>query len=104
MFTLKGQKQFFGKGNAQMWVLTTALVPNLLNQIIIGLLLYIAPFVACIHGILLPGLHDKAPMQETLLTSQHDCNQGHSMIVINAMMCNVHLSMYHLCKEENLLC
>lgn len=70
-----------------MWVLTTALVPNLLNQIIIGLPLYIAPFVACIHGILSPGLHDTAPMQETLLTSQHDCNQGH----INAMMCNSHL-------------
>jgi len=68
LFTLRSQKQFSSKGNAQMWVLTTALVPNLFNQIIIGLLLYIAPFVACIHGILSPGLHAEAPMQETLLT------------------------------------
>ena len=104
LFTLNGQKQSSSKGNAQMWVLTTALVPNLLNQIIIGLLFYIAPFVACIPGICLPGVHDKARMQQTLLTSQPDCNQGHSMILINAIMCNVHLSMCHLCKEENLLC
>lgn len=35
LFTLNGQKQSSSKGNAQTWVLTTALVPNLLNQIII---------------------------------------------------------------------
>lgn len=35
LYTLRSQKQSSSKGNAQMWVLTTALVPNLLNQIII---------------------------------------------------------------------
>jgi len=99
LFTLRGQKLSSSKGNAKKWVLTTALVPNLLNQIIIGLPLYIAPFVACIYGSSSHDLHETFHMRETLLISWHDCKQGH----INAMMCNVHLCMYHLCEGENLL-
>ena len=83
-----------------MWVLTTALVPNLLNQIIIGLSLCNAPCLACIHGNSLPGLHEKVYVNGSLLTLWHGCKQGHN---INAMMCNVYLCMYHMCKEENLL-
>ena len=35
--TLAGSQQLSSKGNAQLWVLTTALVPNLLNLVFIGL-------------------------------------------------------------------
>jgi len=45
-----------------MWVLTTALVPNLLNQIIIGLPLYVALLLAYIHGNSSPVLHDAKSM------------------------------------------
>ena len=62
LFTLRSQKQFSSKGNAQMWVLTTALVPNLLNQIIIGLPLYVALLLAYIHGNSSPVLHDAKSM------------------------------------------
>lgn len=73
--TFGGSQQSSSKGNAQLWVLTTALVPNLLNLVFIGLCLCSSLLMEANtskagmqHHCLIVGLSDK-----TVICWQLEC-------------------------------